>query len=257
MRDWISSPPWALGLYGLWLVAGYVDFHLHRRTDLASTSGVQESALHGAQLVCVGIGVIAWLSFSSTRALAALLVALSLAHVGLAYADTKTADNCRRITSFEQHVHSILDASPWIFGLGVFVQAAPEWSMVWNPRAGSIWATLLVPASVMVGLPWVAEMSAALRWRGTHRRRVKACESSVHVGTTKQGLEPADLLRSGSAMNDDKKNTGSPDRDRINVNEDYELQYWTMRLEVSAEELRAAVEAVGPTAAAVREHLSK
>ncbi len=58
-------------------------------------------------------------------------------------------------------------------------------------------------------------------------------------------------------MNDDKKNTGSPDRDRINVNEDYELQYWTMRLEVSAEELRAAVEAVGPTAAAVREHLSK
>ncbi|WP_152904928.1 DUF3606 domain-containing protein, partial [Stenotrophomonas maltophilia] len=26
-------------------------------------------------------------------------------------------------------------------------------------------------------------------------------------------------------MSDDKKNTGSPDRDRINVNEDYELQY--------------------------------
>jgi len=58
-------------------------------------------------------------------------------------------------------------------------------------------------------------------------------------------------------MTDDKKNAGSPDSDRINVNEDYELQYWTMRLGVSADVLRAAVKAVGPTAAAVREHLGK
>jgi hypothetical protein len=58
-------------------------------------------------------------------------------------------------------------------------------------------------------------------------------------------------------MSDDKKNTGSPDRDRINVNEDYELQYWTMRLGVSAEELRNAVKAVGPSAETVRKHLSK
>lgn len=58
-------------------------------------------------------------------------------------------------------------------------------------------------------------------------------------------------------MTDDKKNTGSPDRDRINVNEEYELQYWTKALGVSAEELRAAVKAVGPTAVAVRKHLDK
>lgn len=58
-------------------------------------------------------------------------------------------------------------------------------------------------------------------------------------------------------MSDDRKNTGSPDRDRINVNEPYELQYWTKALGVSADELRAAVKAVGPTAAAVREHLGR
>ncbi|HHA2788241.1 TPA: DUF3606 domain-containing protein [Stenotrophomonas maltophilia] len=58
-------------------------------------------------------------------------------------------------------------------------------------------------------------------------------------------------------MSDDKKNTGSPDRDRINVNEDYELQYWTTTLGVSADELRAAVAEVGPTAAAVRKQLGK
>lgn len=58
-------------------------------------------------------------------------------------------------------------------------------------------------------------------------------------------------------MSDDKKNTGSPDRDRINVNEDYEVQYWTKALGVSAEKLREAVKAVGPTSAAVRKHLGK
>ncbi|WP_315385910.1 DUF3606 domain-containing protein [uncultured Stenotrophomonas sp.] len=58
-------------------------------------------------------------------------------------------------------------------------------------------------------------------------------------------------------MTDDKSKTGGPDRDRINVNEDYELQYWTKALGVSADELREAVKAVGPTAAAVRQHLGK
>lgn len=58
-------------------------------------------------------------------------------------------------------------------------------------------------------------------------------------------------------MTDDKTKTGAADRNRINVNEDYELQYWTQALGVSADELRAAVKAVGPSAAAVREHLGK
>lgn len=58
-------------------------------------------------------------------------------------------------------------------------------------------------------------------------------------------------------MSDDRKQVGSPDRDRINVNEDYELQYWTKALGVSADELRAAVDAVGPVAESVRKHLGK
>lgn len=58
-------------------------------------------------------------------------------------------------------------------------------------------------------------------------------------------------------MSDDKTRTGSPDRDRINVNEDYEVQYWTKALGVTPEQLREAVKAVGPTSAAVREHLGK
>jgi hypothetical protein len=58
-------------------------------------------------------------------------------------------------------------------------------------------------------------------------------------------------------MSDDKNKTASPDRDRINVNEDYEVQYWTKALGVSAAQLKEAVKAVGPTSAAVRKHLGK
>ncbi|WP_293716864.1 DUF3606 domain-containing protein [Stenotrophomonas sp. UBA7606] len=58
-------------------------------------------------------------------------------------------------------------------------------------------------------------------------------------------------------MSDDKSKTGSPDRDRINLSEDYEVQYWTKELGVSEQELRDAVTAVGDTSRAVRERLGK
>lgn len=58
-------------------------------------------------------------------------------------------------------------------------------------------------------------------------------------------------------MSDDKSKTGSPDRDRINLSEDYEVQYWTKELGVSEQELRDVVNAVGDTSSAVRERLGK
>jgi hypothetical protein len=56
-------------------------------------------------------------------------------------------------------------------------------------------------------------------------------------------------------MTDDKSNRGPADASRINVNEDYELRYWTKALGVSAERLRAAVEEVGVMADDVRAEL--
>ena len=56
-------------------------------------------------------------------------------------------------------------------------------------------------------------------------------------------------------MTDDKRNVGSPDRDSINLGEDYEVQYWSKELRVTPERLRSVVEAVGPSVKAVREHL--
>ena len=50
---------------------------------------------------------------------------------------------------------------------------------------------------------------------------------------------------------------GRPDRRLINMQEDYEVKYWTKHLDVSREELQRAVDKVGNAAAAVRKELGK
>lgn len=58
-------------------------------------------------------------------------------------------------------------------------------------------------------------------------------------------------------MSDNLQQRGPQDRSRINVNEPWELRYWTKELGLSEDELRAAVEAAGPSVQAVRQHLGK
>ena len=58
-------------------------------------------------------------------------------------------------------------------------------------------------------------------------------------------------------MADDKTKTGGQDRERINVNEDYELRDWSKSLNVTPEKLKEAVQAVGDRAENVREYLKK
>lgn len=58
-------------------------------------------------------------------------------------------------------------------------------------------------------------------------------------------------------MTDDKSKTGKPDRDRINRNETYEVEYWTKELGVSKAQLLAAIDAVGPMVTDVRRKLGK
>ena len=53
-------------------------------------------------------------------------------------------------------------------------------------------------------------------------------------------------------MSDDRLNRGQPDRSKMNMSEDYEMQYWTKHLGVSREELQRAVDKVGNSAVEVR-----
>jgi hypothetical protein len=58
-------------------------------------------------------------------------------------------------------------------------------------------------------------------------------------------------------MADDKTKVGDQDRQRINLNQDYEVRDWTKSLGVTEDELRKAVAAVGNEADKVRECLKK
>lgn len=63
----------------------------------------------------------------------------------------------------------------------------------------------------------------------------------------------SDVLRR-MAMADDKSKRGSPDRDRIDVNDPDELRNWSKSLNRTPDEIKEAVRVVGNTAAKVREH---
>jgi len=58
-------------------------------------------------------------------------------------------------------------------------------------------------------------------------------------------------------MADNLEDRGPQDRSRINVNEPWELQYWTRRFGVSEEQLRTAVNTAGTSVEAVGKHLGK
>jgi uncharacterized protein DUF3606 len=58
-------------------------------------------------------------------------------------------------------------------------------------------------------------------------------------------------------MADDKTKRGQPDRDLIDVNDEYELRNWSKSLNKTPDEIKGAVRVVGNSAAKVREYLSK
>lgn len=58
-------------------------------------------------------------------------------------------------------------------------------------------------------------------------------------------------------MSDDKTNRGPADAARVNVNEDYEVAYWTKKFGCTAAKLREAVKAVGVMAKDVEAWLKK
>jgi hypothetical protein len=51
-------------------------------------------------------------------------------------------------------------------------------------------------------------------------------------------------------MSDDKSKTRPQDADRVNVHEDYEVQYWSGKLGCTPDQLKAAVKKVGVMAEA-------
>jgi hypothetical protein len=58
-------------------------------------------------------------------------------------------------------------------------------------------------------------------------------------------------------VSDDLRKFGTPDRDRVSLEQAHEVRYWTQRLGVSQERLRQAVSAAGPKVDAVEAWLRR
>lgn len=58
-------------------------------------------------------------------------------------------------------------------------------------------------------------------------------------------------------MGNDPSKRGSHDRQRVNIHEEHERRYWCEKLGVSIDELRSAVQHVGPMVWNVARHLGK
>jgi len=57
-------------------------------------------------------------------------------------------------------------------------------------------------------------------------------------------------------MSDNKNDIGKRDRERIDISEPYELEYWKKRLGVTTEQLKQVIEKVGPMTKDVEAFLS-
>jgi len=58
-------------------------------------------------------------------------------------------------------------------------------------------------------------------------------------------------------MADDLSNRGPRDRDRVNVHEEWEANYWSKKFGVSKDKLKEAVQKVGVMAKDVEKYLKK
>jgi hypothetical protein len=67
----------------------------------------------------------------------------------------------------------------------------------------------------------------------------------------------ASILSWSKIMSDNLQKAGGQDRTRINMNEVWEVRYWTEKFGVTREQLEAAVKAAGPMADKVQAHLGK
>ncbi|GAA3819147.1 hypothetical protein GCM10022226_44560 [Sphaerisporangium flaviroseum] len=96
----------------LWLGAGLLDWHHHRRTNIETTAGTRESVLHGLMLAEASVPVLLGTFCEINAGALATAYGAVIAHESTALWDMSYAEERRRVTPAEQHVHSFLEAVP-------------------------------------------------------------------------------------------------------------------------------------------------
>lgn len=96
----------------LWLGAGLADWYAHRRTNIETTSGARESAIHALMMAEAGVPVVLGLFFETNAGTLAVSTGALGAHSVTTYWDATYAEERRKVSPGEQHVHSLLEVVP-------------------------------------------------------------------------------------------------------------------------------------------------
>lgn len=96
----------------LWLAAGVADYLCHRRSGIQHSSGLKESLIHLLMLAEMAVPVLAALLLEINALVLAVMVVAFLLHEVTALWDVRFATAHRKVTPFEQHVHSFLELVP-------------------------------------------------------------------------------------------------------------------------------------------------
>ena len=172
----------------IWIGAGVADWWCHRRTDIEHTAGTTESVVHAAMMMEGGLPAMLGLFCEVNAGVLALTYLTLGVHELTAIVDVAYADERRRVTPTEQHVHGFLERVPlmaavllttlhWdqarsVFGAG----GEPDWRIKGKRReiSGRYRAGVLAAVTALVAVPYGEELlrclragrSSAANWRG-------------------------------------------------------------------------------------------
>ena len=96
----------------LWILAGLIDYVLHRRTHIEDNAGTRESLLHSLQLAEAGVPLLLALFLDINALIFLVMLIAFVLHEFTALWDVSYASTRRYISPFEQHVHSFMEVLP-------------------------------------------------------------------------------------------------------------------------------------------------
>lgn len=155
----------------LWVLAGWMDWMCHRRTDIEHTAGAKESAIHLLMFAQMGVPVLAGLFLEINALVLGIMMLAFVTHEATAYWDLRVASRSRYVSAFEQRVHSYLELLPlaallllsaahWPQVVGLFgMSSAGDFSISWkeDPLATGYLVSVLMAVAALLVAPFGEE----------------------------------------------------------------------------------------------------
>jgi hypothetical protein len=162
----------------VWLLAGLADYFCHRAARIERTSGWPESLLHLLQFAQVGVLLLAAVFLEINAGVLAIMLAGLVLHQATAVWDVRYANQTRRVSPLEQHIHGVLEMTPAIATAVVAILHWPQFlallgageasfalELKRQPLPGWYLASVLAGAGLCGVLPYGEELLRTARSR--------------------------------------------------------------------------------------------